>query len=282
MNAAPVVLVTGASRGIGRATALAFARAGWRVAIAARTQSPGERHAHSVLSRDGAPLPGSLAETAHAIEATGGEVLAVPLDLLDLASVDTALDTVLAHFGRIDALVNNAIYQSATLNASFLDITDAEWQRVFTGYVHAPYRLTRRALEQMLAQGSGVIVNVSSGAGEADPPIPAAEGGWGFAYGAGKGAFSRMAGVIATEHRGSGVRAYTVNPGVVATEALKATIGDNGELARRLGAADPALPAAVILMLAENDGAGALQKRTVQVPDYRLDDSGRAVLRQPA
>ncbi|TIC79811.1 SDR family NAD(P)-dependent oxidoreductase [Crenobacter intestini] len=278
MNAAPVVLITGASRGIGRATALAFARAGWRVAIAARTQNPGERHAHALTGRDGAPLAGSLAETAQVIEEIGGEVLAVPMDLLDIASVDAALDAVLARFGRIDALVNNAIYQSASLNAAFLDIDDDEWQRVFTGYVRAPYRLTRRALELMLSQGTGVIVNVSSGAGESDPPIPAAKGGWGYAYGAGKGAFSRMAGVIATEHQGSGVRAYTVNPGVVATEALKATIGDNGELARRLGAADPALPAAVILMLAEDDTAGALQKRTVQVPDYQLDDAGRVVL----
>ncbi|NDV12707.1 SDR family NAD(P)-dependent oxidoreductase [Crenobacter caeni] len=279
MSGAPVVLVTGASRGIGRATALAFARAGWRVAIAARTQNSGERHAHQLATRDGTPLAGSLAETAHAIEAAGGEVLAVPMDLLDIASVDAALDAVLARFGRIDALINNAIYQSASLNAAFLEIDDGELQRVFTGYVQAPFRLTRRALERMLAQGAGVIVNVTSGAGETDPPLPAAKGGWGYAYGAGKGAFSRMAGVIATEHQGSGVRAYTVNPGVVATEALKATIGDNGELARRLGAADPALPAAVILMLAEGDVGGALQKRTVQVPDYRLDDSGRAVPR---
>ncbi|MCL6262976.1 SDR family oxidoreductase [Craterilacuibacter sp. RT1T] len=267
----PVVLITGASRGIGKATALAFARAGWQVAITARTVSEGQTHAFQVPTHNGQQLPGSLATTLAELQGAGAEALAIPMDLLDLASVDAALDAVLARFGRIDALVNNAVYQSHRLNAPFLELDADEWARVLQGYVVAPHHLTKRALKVMLAQGHGVIVNVSSGAGESDPPLAACDGGWGVAYGAGKAAFSRMAGVIATEFGGQGIRAYTINPGVVATETLHATLGKNGELARKLGAKAPELPAAVILWLATSEAAASWQKCTIPVADFSLD-----------
>lgn len=273
--AKPVVLITGASRGIGKATALAFARAGWHVAITARTELEGQTHDHQVPTRDGKALPGSLATTLAALRAFDPDALAVPMDLLSPASIDAAFSAVMTRFGRIDALVNNAVYQSERLNAPFMALTPDEWARVLQAYVVGPHQLTQHALGAMLAQGSGVVVNVSSAAGETDPPLPATQGGWGLAYGAGKAAFSRIAGVIATEFAGRGVRAYTINPGVVATEALKATIGDDGALARRLGASEPALPAAVILHLVQDDAAGRLQKRTVQVGDYRLGTDGQ-------
>ncbi|MCP9757814.1 SDR family oxidoreductase [Aquitalea sp. S1-19] len=272
MNTAkPVVLITGASRGIGKATALKFAHEGWHVAITARTQTEGQQHDYQVPTRDGKTLPGSLTGTLAELQHWDSEALAIPMDLLDAASVDAALDAVLARFGRIDALVNNAVYQSRQLNAPFMELDSQEWERVLQAYVIAPHQLTRRTLKVMLEQGSGAIINVSSGAGEADPPLPAAEGGWGVAYGAGKAAMSRMAGVIATELGDAGIRAYTVNPGVVATETLKATIGDNGELARRLGANAPELPAAVIYWLASSTDTQSWQKCTVQVPEFALD-----------
>ncbi|MGL6070011.1 SDR family NAD(P)-dependent oxidoreductase [Craterilacuibacter sp.] len=266
----PVVLVTGASRGIGKATALKFAREGWHVAITARTRTEGQQHVYQVPTRDGQPLPGSLASTLAELQRWDSEALAITMDLLDQVSVDAALDSVLARFGRIDALVNNAVYQSSMLNAPFMELDGAEWARVLQAYVAAPHQLTRRALKVMLEQGSGAIVNISSGAGETDPPLPASQGGWGVAYGAGKAAFSRMAGVIATELGDAGIRAYTVNPGVVATETLKATLGDDGELARRLGANTPELPAAVIHWLASSADTRSWQKCTVQVAEFAL------------
>lgn len=95
--------------------------------------------------------------------------------------------------------------------------------------------------------------------------MTAAQGGWGYAYGAGKAAVSRLSGVLSREFGGQGIRAYTVNPGVVATEALQATLGGNSELARRYGATSPKLPAAVLLWLATEPEAEELQYRTLYV-----------------
>ena len=92
-----IAIVTGASRGIGKAIALGYAHEGATVVVAARSESaPNER------------LPGSIHETVAEIEARGGRALAVRLDVTDEASVATMVETTLAHFGRIDVLVNNA------------------------------------------------------------------------------------------------------------------------------------------------------------------------------
>lgn len=82
-----VAFITGASRGIGRETALAFARAGFDVAISARTVEEGESTVHRLCDAQGVPLAGSLNSTAAAIRALGRKALVVPMDLLDSASV---------------------------------------------------------------------------------------------------------------------------------------------------------------------------------------------------
>lgn len=259
-----VAMITGASRGIGKATALAFARAGFDVAITARTEVEGQRSDHALTTPDGRPLPGSLATTLAELNRFGGRAVAVPMDLLDASSVDAAADHVLSAFGRVDVLINNAVYQGRDINALFLDLDEASLARMCQGYILAPFRLTRRILEPMLKNGGGTVINVSSGAGDRDPPIPADQGGWGFAYGAGKAAFSRMAGVIVTELKGRGIRAFTLNPGVVTTEALMATIGDHGVLALQHGSAPPEVPAEVMLWLATRPEADALQCQLIQ------------------
>ena len=146
----------------------------------------------------------------------------------------------LAHYGQIDLLINNAVYQDRETNAMLLDTDDAALERTLYGNVVAPLRLVRRVLPSMLARGGGQIINVSSGAGKNDPPAPANRGGWGFAYGASKAALARMSGCVNREHGAQGIRAFSVNPGVVATEALTATLGEGGELERRYGAMKPA------------------------------------------
>ena len=194
-----VAFITGASRGIGRETAIAFARAGFDVAISARTLEEGETHAHALTHADGRPLAGSLAATAAAIREHGREAFAVRMDLLNEQSVRGAAAAVLARFGRVDVLVNNAIYQGSDLNLPFMSLGLDTLERVFQGYVMAPVVLTQCLLPTMLAQGGGTVINVSSGAGESDPPVAASKGGWGYAYGAGKGAVSRLSGVLAAE-----------------------------------------------------------------------------------
>lgn len=266
-----VVFVTGASRGIGRETAIAFARAGFDVALSARTMEEGETHAHALHRADGSPLPGSLAETAAAIRKLGRKALPVRMDLLDDASVRAAGDAVLHEFGRIDVLINNAVYQGGDLNLPFMDLEPATLQRVFQGYVMAPFLLTRTLLPTMLAQGEGVVINITSGAGESDPPVAAGRGGWGYAYGAGKAAASRLSGILSVELGAKGIRAFTVNPGVVTTEALKATIGEQGVIALRNGSAPPEVPAEVLVWLATAPEAARFQKRTLHAQPFALE-----------
>jgi NAD(P)-dependent dehydrogenase (short-subunit alcohol dehydrogenase family) len=266
----PTVLITGASRGIGKATALAYARAGYDVAITARTEVEGQRQQHSISGRDGQALPGSLATTLRDIEACGVRALALRMDLLEPASIDAAADAALEQFSRIDVLINNAIYQGTDLNARFLDLDADVLARVWQGYVAGPVRLTQRVLQQMLKQGGGTVINVTSGAGETDPPLAAGLGGWGYAYGAAKGAVSRLSGVLAIEHGDKGIRAYTVNPGVVGTEALHATLGEDGALFKKIGAAPPEVPAQVMLWLATNKDAPAHQRCTINAQTFAL------------
>lgn len=258
-----VAFITGASRGIGKATALAFARAGYDLIISARTLEDGERHSHGLCRADGSALPGSLASTAAEIRALGRRVREIRLDLLDDSSVLSAADVALRAFGRVDVLVNNAIYQGSDLNLPFLELEPATLKRVYQGYVLAPFLLTRAIVAGMLEHGGGTVINVTSGAGESDPPVPAGRGGWGYAYGAGKAAVSRLSGVLVTELGAQGIRAFTVNPGVVDTEALQATIGAKGVQALGGRVAPPQVPADVMVWLATSPEADALQKRTL-------------------
>jgi NAD(P)-dependent dehydrogenase (short-subunit alcohol dehydrogenase family) len=261
----PVVLVTGASRGIGAATAVTFARAGWRVAITARTRTDGQRLDHQLRRPDGSLLAGSLAATADAVRAQGAEVFAQPMDLMDTASLDAAFDAVLAHFGRIDVLINNAVYQDRESNAVLRDLTDDALERTLRGNVIAPFHLARRAIPVMARQGGGQIVNVSSGAGKADPPVSADQGAWGYAYGASKAAMARLAGCINVEYRREGIRAFTINPGLVSTEAVTATLGDGGLLEQRFGAMKPQAIASALLWLVTTPEAAELAKNPVMI-----------------
>lgn len=275
LQSPPVVLVTGASRGIGAATALAFARSGWRVAITARTQSEGQRLDHQLRRPDGTVMAGSLASTAAAVSEAGAEAFAYPMDLMDSGSLDAAFDAVLAHFGRIDVLLNNAVYQDRESNAMLADLTDAALERTLRGNVIAPFHLVRRALPVMVAQGGGQIVNLSSGAGQHDPPVPADQGAWGYAYGASKAALARLSGCINVEYGRQGVRAYTVNPGLVSTEAVTATLGDGGVLEQRYGAMTPQAIAGALLWLVTDPEAATLAARPSMIDLQDLIREGR-------
>lgn len=270
-----VAFITGASRGIGRATAIAFARAGFNLALSARTLEEGEAHTHSIRNADGQPLAGSLNATAKEARRHGVDVQVVPMDLLDPVSVQQAVAGVLAHYGHVDVLINNAIYQGADLNAPLLELQQETLQRMAQGYLLAPVQITQQVLHCMLQRRHGCIINITSGAGESDPPIAARDGGWGYAYGAGKAAVSRLAGIIAREHGDQGIRAFTVNPGVVNTETLRATIGEKGVLAMRKGVAEPELPAAVLLWLATAPEAADFQYQTIHAQPFAHE---RAIL----
>jgi NAD(P)-dependent dehydrogenase (short-subunit alcohol dehydrogenase family) len=222
MSGRGVALVTGASRGIGKAIAVHLARAGFDVAVGARTVHEGEAREHSstVAASDTRPLPGSLDTTAAMVEEAGGRALPVVLDLLDRASLGAAVATVLERWGRIDVLVNNGRYVGPGHMDRLLDTPVELLDRHLEANVMAPVILARLVLPGMVERGSGAIIDLASSSGRMDPPAPAGAGGWGLGYGMSKGALHRLAGIVAVELGDRGILAFNLSPGFVATERI--------------------------------------------------------------
>lgn len=261
----PIAFVTGASRGIGAATAVALARHGYDVVVTARTLVEGERHEHGSRSDrpDDEPLSGSLTTTAAAVRESGARALPLRLDLLDPRSLAQAVDETEARWGGIDLLVNNGIYQGPGLMDRFLSLRPDHAERIYRGNVLSPAWLAQRVLPGMLARRRGAIVNMVSASGVSDPPAPTGEGGWGFGYSSSKAALGRLVGVLAVEHPDAGVGFYNVEPGFVVTELMRKS-GMHEEFATRLVGAPPEVPAAVIGWLATHpEEAAGWQGRTV-------------------
>lgn len=251
-----VAFVTGASRGIGKACALRLARAGFDVAILARTIFEGEEREHSsTLKRsDTRPLPGSLSTTADLVRAEGREALAVAGDLLDRASLGAAAATVLERWGRVDVLVNNGRYIGPGHMDRLLDTPLEILDKHLEANVMAPLTLGRLLLPQMVARGDGLIANVTSAVAWVDPPAPAGEGGWGLGYAISKGALHRVAGVLDVELRGTGVACVNVDPGFVATERIVMDMAEFGFDASA-GAPPEAVGAAVAWLASDGHAA---------------------------
>jgi len=269
----PVAFVTGASRGIGRAGALALADAGYAVVVTARTVKAGETHDYgTTVAASGKPiaLPGSLEETAAEVEKRGQRALPVKLDLLDRASLDAAVDATLSAWGRIDVLYNNGIYQGPGLMDPLMEVPEDKLALVFEGNVFAQLHLTRRVLVHMLERGSGTVVNMTSNAGQYDPPNKASEGGWGFAYGASKSAFHRMAAFIHVEHHDQGIRAYNIDPGYVPTESQMVTMGKDDPIYKMhiAGGAPPEVPAAMLIWILTTEDGKARSGETFHAPSF--------------
>jgi NAD(P)-dependent dehydrogenase (short-subunit alcohol dehydrogenase family) len=250
----PVALVTGASRGIGRSAAIALARAGCDVVISARTVREGEGRADSATGP--VLLPGSLDTTAREITEVGGRAHAVAMDLLDRGSVEDMASAALGQWGRVDILVNNAIYQGPGPMelVGALSIDDAE-TTMRADYLHQ-LLLIQRVLPQMLARGGGCIVNMSSGTAYLDPPAAAGKGGWGVAYAASKAALTRIAPILHVEHSADGIRAFNVDPGFVVNERMRATSGAGQFTDAGFRGVPPDVPGAAIAWLATDPEAG--------------------------
>ena len=225
-----VALVTGASRGIGKAVAVHLAQAGFDVALGARTVHEGESREHSstVKSSNTRPLPGSLDSTAALVEKAGGRALSVYLDLLDRASLGSSVATVVERWGRIDVLVNNGRYIGPGHMDQFIETPVELLDRHLEANVMAPIILTQLVLPQMLQRGEGFIVNMTSSAGNMDPPAPAGSGGWGLGYGMSKGALHRLAGILRLELGDRGIVAYNLHPGFVTTERMVIDMAEFG------------------------------------------------------
>jgi NAD(P)-dependent dehydrogenase (short-subunit alcohol dehydrogenase family) len=269
----PVAIVTGASRGIGKASALALASAGFDVAITARTVHEGEGRSEPNSVRGDEPvvaLPGSLETTAAEIERRGRRALTIPMDLLDLASVEAVPGAVLDAWGRIDVLFNNAIYQGAGTMDRILDMRMGDLDNLMRGNLSHQVRLIQLVLPHMLEQGEGRVINMVSGSARHDPPGPAGAGGWGVAYSASKAAFGRIAGGIEAEFRDQGVRAFNVDPGNVATEKRRALNPDD-DFESGFGSAPAEATGAVVAWLATDPGATRFVGKWIYAPKLCAD-----------
>lgn len=260
----PVAYVTGASRGIGKASAIELAAAGFDVAVSARTLVDGQGRLGGPEADDGPVIPGGLDTTVEAIEAVGGTGLAVQLDLLDRASVDSSLDAVFDRFGRIDVLFNNGIYQGPGSMTAFLDLDEEELVRMFEGNVFAQLQLIRRVVPSMIENGGGTIINMISATAHVDPPGKIGDGGWGMAYAMTKAAFERVAPLLCTEHGDDGIVAYSVDPGYVVTERMGLNVsGRGGGYDKHFTPATPDIIGAAISWLATDDEASELAGKIV-------------------
>lgn len=187
-----VAIVTGATRGIGKACALSLAQQGFDVVVTGRTQKEGEGTATLPFSREGrqVAVPGSLETTVQAVQALGREALPVRMDVLDRSSMDTVIAQTLEHWDRIDVLVNNALYQGPGLMHAFADFSFEQFEMSVLGNLVNQVYMARQVLPVMIRQGGGCIVSLSSNAAVSPPPAPPDKGGWGFVYGAPKAGFT--------------------------------------------------------------------------------------------
>ena len=239
-----VAIVTGAGRGIGRATAVALAREGADVACVARTTS-------------------QLAQTASQVRAAGRRAQQIEADIGAPGAPSLIAAKVLAELGAIDILVNNA----ATVEPAgpTATVEPEDWARAVAVNLTGPIRLTLAVLDAMIEQGSGRIVNVSSGIAAAPGAIPGLN-----AYAASKAALEAHTLGLAAELTGTGVTVNIARPGPVDTAMpawilaqppaqIGAGLHDRFVAMRDAGLmASPDQPAAVIADLITGDTTGQI------------------------
>jgi NAD(P)-dependent dehydrogenase (short-subunit alcohol dehydrogenase family) len=267
--AAKKALVTGASRGIGKAIAIALAEGGFDVAVAARTlkaSDPTPEHTQTVHKKDVRPLPGSVEETAAAIEAAGQAALPLRMDLTDLASVEAAIETLLAEWGGVDVVVNNGRHIGPGLMDSILDTPIEQYPLFLMAHGVAPIRITQLLLPKMVERGGGTFVTISSGAGYnfyPQSPRP------GLGYRIGKAAGHTLVGSILAESGEQGIRAFNVDPGFVLTERNSLDAEEFGFDPAWAG--PPAAVGAAVAWLVSSSDADELQHGDISAQSLALE-----------
>ncbi|MEW6296745.1 MAG: SDR family oxidoreductase [Thermodesulfobacteriota bacterium] len=206
-----VALVTGGSSGIGRATALAFAREGAKVVVADVIVDGGQ-------------------ETVRLLTAAGGQGLFVKTDVSKAAEVEALIKQTVATYGRLDCAFNNAGVEGAFVSTA--EYTEADWDRVLAINLKGVWLCMKYEIAQMLRQGGGAIVNTASGAGLVGVPGLSA-------YVASKHGVVGLTKTAALECAKAGVRVNAVCPGVIQTPMVARLTSSRPDLSEALVAAEP-------------------------------------------
>lgn len=187
--AGKVALITGAGRGIGRATAVAFAQEGIHVGLIGRTLE-------------------NLQQVAEELKQYDVKVAIAVANVADLDSITIAVESIRSELGVIDILVNNA---GISKFGSFMDLTPEEWTNIIDVNVKGVYYTTRAVLPEMIERNTGDIINISSTAGQKGAPITSA-------YSASKAAVIGLSESLMLEVRKKNIRVTTLTPSTVATD----------------------------------------------------------------
>jgi NAD(P)-dependent dehydrogenase (short-subunit alcohol dehydrogenase family) len=202
-----VVIVTGGAKGIGRAYCLGVAAEGARVVIA-----------------DIADTKPTLKE----VEARGAQALGVECDVSREADTQRLATETLARFGRIDVLVNNGRYIGPGHMDRFEDTPVELLEQMLLCNVVAPLHLIKLCMPIMRRQGGGIVINVTSSAGDREIDAPIGKGGWGLGYSISKAAFNRMVPGLAKELREYNIAVIGLMPGFVGTERMAIELKEFG------------------------------------------------------
>jgi NAD(P)-dependent dehydrogenase (short-subunit alcohol dehydrogenase family) len=220
-----VVIITGASRGVGKQAALDFVRRGANVVLAARTVKADDN------------LPGTIGETLEQVQALGGQAIAVATDLAEEEDLKRLVAAAVERFGGVDILINNAAATTGDIwGKSFLDLTREEWLYQFAVNTHAPFTLTQLVVPIMEKRGGGRIINLSTGSGEVfrqpeELPKLKAQGGFSLAvpgYYCSKRALDRFGNCMAPEFHSRKIAIIGMHPGLVATELVAIRVKEKG------------------------------------------------------
>jgi NAD(P)-dependent dehydrogenase (short-subunit alcohol dehydrogenase family) len=205
------VLVTGGAGGIGRATALAFAQAGARVAVSDRTVAGGE-------------------QTVAMIRQAGGEAVFILADVTKADQVEAMVAKVVESFGRLDCAFNNAGIEEESKRLA--DCDEALFDRIIDVNVKGAFLCMKYEIRQMLKQGAGAIVNTASVAGLIGAPLQPA-------YAASKHAVVGMTKTAGAEYGRAGIRINSVCPGVIRTEMMDRALEREPKREKLLKSAHP-------------------------------------------
>lgn len=202
--AGKVAIVTGASRGLGKAMAIELARAGASVAVAARTVEAGQSR-----------LPGTILETANEIEMQGGKAISVRCDVTQEKDVEELVEQVMNQYGQVDIMINNA---GINTPEPFLKLSAKRWDLVMGVNLRGTFLCSKAVLPQMVERRSGSIINLSS--------VLAKRIKFSIPYGASKAAIERLTLGLAKELKKYNISVNALCPDFTVTETVTTYLKD--------------------------------------------------------